>query len=223
MNLRPLACEASALPLSYAPATGTITLWPGSEPRHRRRRRVPASRRRPSPSFAARTLKPSSGDPRKRLVLHPDPPAARPCSGPKTSARHPLRGHRGSRQPLVPGPNDPHPHRGKVLGDVREQGKQEQDDPKGLEVSSIATRTMRYMGLLNSVRGGVHALDQRHPQGIHNVEPAPGTPPGSGGPGRGGTGGGPARRPPGAPPPPPPMWTAVGVPILIGSLPRRPP
>src|SRR5437763_2432111 len=42
LNLRPLACEASALPLSYAPPGG----WPRYHPQ-RKRRRVPASRRRP--------------------------------------------------------------------------------------------------------------------------------------------------------------------------------
>src|SRR5689334_21095097 len=40
LNLRPLACEASALPLSYAPQ-GPVTITP-----HMKRRRVPAARRR---------------------------------------------------------------------------------------------------------------------------------------------------------------------------------
>lgn len=48
LNLRPLACEASALPLSYAPEDGTLSLWSWrTRGGHRRRRRVPASRRRP--------------------------------------------------------------------------------------------------------------------------------------------------------------------------------
>ncbi len=70
LNLRPLACEASALPLSYAPERESLTAAPTpSEVAKRRRRRVPASRRRQSPSEFARTLKGGlctrTGGPRK--------------------------------------------------------------------------------------------------------------------------------------------------------------
>ena len=53
LNLRPLPCEGSALPLSYAPVAAGLTLGrqaprrPRIAPGKKGRRRVPASRRRP--------------------------------------------------------------------------------------------------------------------------------------------------------------------------------